>query len=96
MLTQMALEAICNYEMPPGQELSAVSLSWGLPEAEMNPREMETTDAWMRALLEKVCPLLIGPGSDELLNESRHVGCEVSWAYATANQRAPGVLIRFK
>ena len=50
----MALEAIYNYQMPAGQELSAVSLSWGLDEAETDPDEMDAADKWMGALLEKV------------------------------------------
>ena len=50
----MALEAIYNYKMPAGQELSAVSLSWGLDEAQTDPREMDAADKWMGALLEKV------------------------------------------
>ena len=62
----MALEAIYNYKMPAGQELSAVSLSWGLDEAETDPREMDATDKWMGALLEKVWPLMTGfaPAAD--------------------------------
>lgn len=58
MLAQMALETIYNYKMPAGQELSAVSLSWGLDEAETDPREMVETDEWMHALLEKLCKAL--------------------------------------
>ena len=56
----MALEAIYNYEMAPGQILSAVSLSWGLDELETDPREMQATDMWMSKLLEKVRPWLAG------------------------------------
>ena len=35
---QMALEAIYNYQMPAGQELSAVSLSWGADERKSRPK----------------------------------------------------------
>lgn len=52
---QMALEAINSYKMPEGQELSAVSLSWGLDEQRTGRAEMELTDKWLSALLEKAC-----------------------------------------
>ena len=61
-VAQMALEAIYKYQMPSGQQLSAVSLSWGLDEARTDPREMKETDKWLAALLEKVWTLLAGPG----------------------------------
>lgn len=51
---QLALEAINSYKMPEGQELSAVSLSWGLDERKSRP-EMEDTDKWLSALLDKAC-----------------------------------------
>ena len=51
----MALEAIYNYKMDAGQELSAVSLSWGLDERRTDPNEMKLTDKWMGALLIRVC-----------------------------------------
>ena len=51
--------------MPAGQELSAVSLSWGLDEAQTDPREMEAADKWMGALLEKVW----NPNSKVLIRE---------------------------
>lgn len=54
---QVALEAVYNYlaKLPPGEELSAVSLSWGKDEARTTRAEADECDKWMKALLEKVC-----------------------------------------
>ena len=58
---QVALEAINSYTMPEGQELSAVSLSWGLDEHKTGRGDMEDTDKWLSALLDKARQPLIKP-----------------------------------
>ncbi len=54
---QVALEAVYNYleKLPPGEELSAVSLSWGKDEGRTDQAEADECDKWMKRLLEKVC-----------------------------------------
>ena len=53
---QVALEAVYNYlpKLPPGEELSAVSLSWGKDEVRTSQEEADACDKWIKALLDKV------------------------------------------
>ena len=79
---QLALEAINSYEMPEGQELSAVSLSWGLDERRTGREEAEETDKWLSALLDKACrPVFLDVVAAETLEDAQTWLSACSWAH---------------